>query len=89
MSSDTSDAPIVVIKVDEKGDFEYLVNGNVMLLFVDENCPNDRVYECTSRAERSEIISLIGTHIPGFDGDGAPADDIGLRPPLPKSEDDQ
>ncbi len=89
MNIDTSDAPIVVIKVDEKGDFEYLVNGNVMLLFVDENCPNDRVYECTSRAERSEIISLIGTDIPGFDGDGAPADDIGQMLRRKLDEDDQ
>ena len=61
ISDDCAVQPVVIVHF-ERGDVapsSYHVVGDCRLFIVDENAPNDRVYECLGRDEASIIRELI------------------------------
>lgn len=54
------DTPIVVVHLRENGDIECHLSGDVVVLYVDERFPHDRVYQMTEQTPREEIAALIG-----------------------------
>lgn len=55
-----SDAPTVIVHIDETGWASYLIHGEARLLIVDERTPNDRVYQYDARSTADEIAAVIG-----------------------------
>lgn len=52
---------IVVVHLDDDGNMSFKVCGSdVQVLTVDENAPDDRVYEIIDRDDMAEIAALIG-----------------------------
>lgn len=61
-----SETPIVIVHItDESGiATSYLAHGDVRLFVVDENVPNDRVYEMTERQTIEEIRAIVPEDAP-------------------------
>jgi hypothetical protein len=53
--------PICVVHMLEDGWTEYLLNGEAVLLIVDERVPYDRVFRETTQTPREVIIELLGS----------------------------
>lgn len=64
----------VIIHIDKNGDHTVRVwdpTGEVLVLWVDENCPGDRVYEQLSREDDiADLKALIGSDTIGNSEDG-------------------
>jgi hypothetical protein len=56
--------PTVIIHIhSSNGDASYYAHGDVRLLIVDENAPDDRVYEWKSRVPEAIINSILETKL--------------------------
>lgn len=62
---------IVIVHRQENGDVNYHVAGDdrVRVFIVDEQAPDDRVYEWTQRCDRSVVDEILGDSPRGHKGD--------------------
>lgn len=52
--------PSCVVHIKTNGDLDYYSFGKVRMLIIDENAPDDRVYELSSTNDIDMLISLVG-----------------------------
>ena len=67
--------PICVIHKDEDGNQSLYFTKGVLAFWVEETCPDDRVFQSSLQMTHNEIVALIGPQSNiGRSGDGSPAE---------------
>lgn len=62
--------PIVVMHIDESGDWSVLATAGVRVIYVDDRVPNDRIYERQERDDAEAIAAMIDGEAIGHVDDG-------------------
>ncbi len=59
-AANQTERPTVLVKIEENGDIDYFISGDVRVLTVCDHTPQDRVYEITTRDAPEVIADIIG-----------------------------
>ena len=72
--------PICVIHKDQDGNQSLYFTEGVLAFWVEETCPDDRVFQSSLQLTHEQIVGLIGTDsVIGKSGDGSAAEVRALR----------